>query len=485
MRSGETLVLAFTSGLSRRDPVLAAVREAARCRGFDDHGAQQLELAVDEALVNIVQHGYERGEEGPIEVRILAEPVGIQVVLKDRGLPFDPARSLAPDQGLGLRLLRAMVDQVAFRFLGPEGRECALTKRLPTPHPEPQEEPPPRAARTTPEVAYRMLEPAESLAILRGAYRVFGYTYPLPELYVPEQMAALLASGAYHCAGAVTPEGEVVSHAALRVLDPASGQAEYTLAFADPHCRVPGGLLAVSRVLMDEARRLGLKAIYAACTTSHTLSQKPALEAGFVDTALMVGASHGGWQFKGLLEPDPQRQSLAFLYHSLAERPPFRVVAPAAHRPFLAERYRLLGQEAHFEDGCPDLPPGPPQVHAEYHPQSRDGVILNLSSTQATEEHLVELLRGFRREGAAYAMVRLNMQDPGLPRLVERLEAEGCFLAGLWPSPAYGDWLCLQTLFGERLDYEAIHVASEDGRRLKEHIRHLDPAQCAPKEAQA
>jgi serine/threonine-protein kinase RsbW len=106
---------------------LAAVRTLVRdvCRrgwgpGADAHALAQLELAVDEAVANIVLHAY-KGEAGmPLEVAVAADAESVCVTLGHRGEPFDPAAVAPPsfdgsrEGGFGLYVIKQAVDELSF-----------------------------------------------------------------------------------------------------------------------------------------------------------------------------------------------------------------------------------------------------------------------------------------------------------------------------------------------------------------------------------
>jgi serine/threonine-protein kinase RsbW len=98
-----------------------------------------LQLAVDEICTNVIKHGY-GGKGGQIEVTVESTGDGIQVKIRDWGLAFDPQAVPVPDVsvpleerplgGLGLFLVRQMMDDVRFEFRGAEGNTVTMVKRL-------------------------------------------------------------------------------------------------------------------------------------------------------------------------------------------------------------------------------------------------------------------------------------------------------------------------------------------------------------------
>ncbi len=65
------------------------VTDFAREIGMTEECVRELELAVDEASTNIVEHAYPEEIEGKIEIECRLDSEGFAVVLRDDGLPFD------------------------------------------------------------------------------------------------------------------------------------------------------------------------------------------------------------------------------------------------------------------------------------------------------------------------------------------------------------------------------------------------------------
>lgn len=97
--------------------VRALVETFAERIGFCDRGRGELVLALDEAMTNIIRHGYGHADDGRIwmSLRTLSEPsAGIRVEIDDHQACFDPAELPERDLdevrpgGLGIHLIRRL-----------------------------------------------------------------------------------------------------------------------------------------------------------------------------------------------------------------------------------------------------------------------------------------------------------------------------------------------------------------------------------------
>ncbi len=114
------------------------VVEQARAVGLDEHAAWEVQLAVDEAVTNVILHSY-ADYPGPITISIQTIGSEFEITIRDRGRPFDPNTVPEPDLvspleerktgGLGLYLMRKLMDRVRFEFTGGEN-VLVMAKRV-------------------------------------------------------------------------------------------------------------------------------------------------------------------------------------------------------------------------------------------------------------------------------------------------------------------------------------------------------------------
>lgn len=106
-------------------PAVDVVRRFALANGLAPASCDALRLAVDEALSNILRHAYDAPADPAVTIDAVADGLAIEVVLTDRGRPFSPLEWSPPrldggasDRavgGLGIHLMRTLVDQVDYR----------------------------------------------------------------------------------------------------------------------------------------------------------------------------------------------------------------------------------------------------------------------------------------------------------------------------------------------------------------------------------
>ena len=129
----------FSCSLNNLETICDFVTHCASEAGLSETEVYAVQLAVDEASTNIIEHGY--GEECPSRIDITCEPVedGIKVVIYDDAAPFDPTTIPEPEinvsleevkpRGLGIYLMRKMMDEVCYESDPDKGNTLTMIKR--------------------------------------------------------------------------------------------------------------------------------------------------------------------------------------------------------------------------------------------------------------------------------------------------------------------------------------------------------------------
>ncbi len=139
-RTFQLHVPSSTENLSMIRDFVGAIGERA---GMSPGEQAKLELAVDEACTNVIEHAYgsDTTREVTVKARLDAEMIQIEII--DTGRGFDPAAIEEADLeqmirkrqsgGLGLRLIRSLMDEVQYQIVPGEKNELRMVKRLKRP----------------------------------------------------------------------------------------------------------------------------------------------------------------------------------------------------------------------------------------------------------------------------------------------------------------------------------------------------------------
>jgi len=116
--------------LENLEKLLQSVSSFAEEKGLSSKRIRKIELATEEALVNIFTYAYPEQGTGEVEIDCsMGERFELIIQLTDTGIPFDIDTLSDPDDldaglserkigGLGVFLIRKMVDEVKYRREG-------------------------------------------------------------------------------------------------------------------------------------------------------------------------------------------------------------------------------------------------------------------------------------------------------------------------------------------------------------------------------
>lgn len=103
------------------------IKSVAEQLGMDASLAKKLRLAVEEAVVNVIDYAYPPGTEGDITVRAMANNQRLKLIISDEGTPFDPTEKALADTtlsaeerpvgGLGILLVRKLMDSINYEYI--------------------------------------------------------------------------------------------------------------------------------------------------------------------------------------------------------------------------------------------------------------------------------------------------------------------------------------------------------------------------------
>lgn len=85
-----------------------------------------LNLALEEAVVNVMDYAYAPGTIGDVCIEATANETHIEFIISDSGIPFDPTKKEEVDTtlsaeerpigGLGIHLVREIMDAVSYEY---------------------------------------------------------------------------------------------------------------------------------------------------------------------------------------------------------------------------------------------------------------------------------------------------------------------------------------------------------------------------------
>ena len=116
--------LTLTNDLKRVPRLNTFIDEVCEANGFDMATTMQINLAIEEAVVNVMNYAYPEGTKGDITIEAKANKTEMSIIISDTGKPFDPTAKAEVDitlsaedrsiGGLGIHLIRQIMDNINY-----------------------------------------------------------------------------------------------------------------------------------------------------------------------------------------------------------------------------------------------------------------------------------------------------------------------------------------------------------------------------------
>lgn len=134
----------FTLKVPSSTQNLALIRDFVTSVGkqarMTDPDIANLELAVDEACANVMEHAYGHDMTKEVTIRAVFDENEVRISVIDNGIGFDPT-AVKPEPlgklvsgrksgGLGIRLIKTLMDEVSYEMIPGKKNELHMTKKI-------------------------------------------------------------------------------------------------------------------------------------------------------------------------------------------------------------------------------------------------------------------------------------------------------------------------------------------------------------------
>ncbi len=477
----QTIRLTLPARLDFLPGATALVSDYSHKLGLDEKDARRLELVVEEACVNVIEHAFE-GEIGSYEITVERRPGQIVVGVEDRGLPFDFKKfENGKESGLGMVLMKAFADEIRFVNQGRRGKRVELVKNLPEKELEKyiQEEharlsspdQPPVSVLAESDITIRLMRPDESLSLARCAYRCYGYTYSTDNFYFPERVRELIESKLMVSQVAVTPDNEIIGHLAISKDSASALVGESGQAIVDPRFRGKGILKKLKAVSRSYNKEAGMLGEYGEAVTVHVYSQRVALSGDASEMGVLLGFTPATMYFKDIQgENNPKRRPIVLFYSRYNEEPWRDVYLPPHHAGIMRRIYEKMEMRRNIVTG--DIPELAEQAQVNIKVQTEASrAFLRVVEYGKDLEDLVRFrLKELCSKRVDCIYLDLPLSNPAVQRYCVSMEMLGFFFGGILPEIHNGDVLRLQYINNAELELEQIEIAFDFSKELYDYV---------------
>ena len=139
-RKTENYHLRIPSQTANLQVIRNFVSDVAKSVGFENKDIGKIELAVDEACTNVIEHAHHQDTKQDIDVAVKIDYDKFTVVITDHGKGFKPEDVDIPDMnrylaelrvgGLGIYLMKHLMDEVEYHTQPGVSNEVRMVKYL-------------------------------------------------------------------------------------------------------------------------------------------------------------------------------------------------------------------------------------------------------------------------------------------------------------------------------------------------------------------
>ena len=485
--------LVLTNSKDLIPAIQAYTGQIATLCGFPVETGDKIQLAIEEACLNVINNSFNPGESGEFDITFYRRTDGIEIHVHDMGVPYDPSKAPVFDphanlmehdlEGLGMFLISKTMDEYRFNNLGIRGKETVLIKyhdaTVIAAETDTQVEPEivePPASQPVEQINFniRVMKAEEALEVCRCIYDCYGYSYANENIYFPERVAAMNQNGKLRSAVALTDDGEMGGHFALIFYEKLP--AEVGIAVTKQKFRGQGFARQLGEFLEMEARAANLRGVQVKEVTAHPYTQKFCIKLGYKDCGLLLAHSPKSLSFKGINDKLKQRNSdvLGFKY---LETPQEReIYAPVHHREMIELLYNNIGDNVRCI-----------AAESTFPQQEKSVTEVNVYALRSLAEMFVleygedfiavmrqEMRKVFKDEIQVIELY-LSLNDPLTQVMVPMLESMGFIFTGILPETHMGDALIMQYFNGVYIDYSQIVLVTDVAKQLLEYVQRHDP----------
>lgn len=452
--------------------------------GFDEHSAAKMALSVDEILTDIVLYAF-KDEKGYVEIWYQYTPSEIEIIIQEKGEPFDPERhtynrekAIAEGdfKGASLETVRKMTDHFLFLNRGKDGKEYRLVQKYSFPHildliptdydfEEDEDIESGHNYLITPVTS----EDAEDIAKL--IYRSYSYSYPKEDLYFPRRIETAIFNEYKYGTIVRTETGRPVGYFAV-VKSTDSMIGEVTEAVVSPRHRNRGLMKKMMLHLIEMSHLRGLSGLFGMAMTNHLFSQKVNSRYGFKSTALVISKT-GRRTFKGMDKAHLNMISVILDFLPLTRQWQRPSCFPEQYAELLSEIYDQYEEptDSTKKQITSDSKTSETDMSLSINYESQSALIIVKTYGSTFMATCMRMLKSTSELTLTSMYIDLPLDDPFIDSAVSWLKKQGFILAGLVPLfHQEEDYLRMQQIYNE-VNFSEIQTYSEIAGKLKKVIQ--------------
>lgn len=301
-----------------------------------------------------------------------------------------------------------------------------------------------------------------------GLHQVYGDTYPIREFYDGDHIDELLRIGKFHAVIALNDNGEVVAQMSTVLEQTGDVTADGSALMVDRRYRGQGVVANLGAKMVEVYSALKLSGLHLYALALHDLVQNQSGNAGATVTGVLPAWFSQRARVDGYDYPEGKRIGAVCLYMPLAELPRRQCYLPSRYRSVMEGLYGALKAPR-------DLSPADLNFQIRYnsllrHEVKKENGLSRLIVDSAGGDFEQRLNELGTKTDTELLLLDLSLSDPALERAAGIAREQGFFFGGLMVDRCGADRLRLQRYDPALACPEAMVLASDEARRLRDFI---------------
>ena len=447
---------------------------AGRHTAIDVSRYNQMRLVVGEILKQRIEKSYP-GTRGEIFVEIFLAGDFFEISVRDKGVPgwqdfsFDKNLNGTDNNELRNYMISLFVDEIGMEKLGNSGQRIFVRKKILNPlgfvKPEPYEEKPPLDTNIT----IRPVEDEEDvIEAIRCIYAEYGYSYSYERLYYVNSFMELIKNKEIMSFLAVNDHGQTAGHFLLTFSDMYKNMPEVSTVVIKKEFRGLG-LFAKFMDYCDEVgKKCGFRALMGQPVTYHPMSQKAFLKAGYTATSLLM--SYINPEIESEYNKNGERLGLSVSVKILDENACSKVYMHKEISGFAEKIYKRLGVEYELQTNGEKSDFS--EMSVETNTTLKMTKIVVKSAGDGLESELRQAVMDSIKNKSEMVELAICLNEPSAVYAYDTAKKCDFVISGIIPGAENGDYLIMQMLLGDKMDYDKLVLVGEF-EELREDILYM------------
>lgn len=445
-------------------PVMSFIDSIAqRHTAIDISRYNQIRLVAGEILKQRIENSYPGGS-GEIFVELFIVNEFFEISVKDKGEPgwqdfsFDKKGIEANDKDMRNFMISRLVDEIGMEKLGNDGQRIFVRKKILNPlefvKPEPYEE---TVAKDTNISIRPVVTEEDVIEAIRCIYAEYGYSYSYERLYYVNSFMELIKNKEIMSFLAVNDHGQTAGHFILAFSDLYKNMPEVSTVVVKKEFRGLG-LFAKFMDYCDKiGKEHGFRALMGQPVTYHPMSQKAFLRGGYTATSFLM--SYINPEIESEYNKDGERLGLSVSVKMLDENAYSKVYAPKEISTWVDKIFKRLGMKYDlYTEGEKD---STTQLSVESNTTLKmSKIIVRKAGDELEKEFRQAIMDSIKQKNDMIELV-INLNLPSCAYAYEIAKKCDFSLSGIIPGSENGDYMIMQMLLGDKMDYDNLVLVGE------------------------